>query len=598
MIPSPPTAPCRAPLLLAQMKSAIGGSAWRRIGEVKAVATARMSGLSGTAIFASDVRTGRYAQRFTISVMGSSAQVYDGRTVWSQDISGGVHPLDATFARERAVTNAYLTRQEYLSSSSRARVTCLANEVDDGRVVERLFVQPVHGIPAVLAVDPKTHLLDSVTERLPSSVAVTRFSDYRELDDVVLPFTIASGSVSEPDDDYVANVRRYVFRKRADATDFSRPRQLHPAIMLGGATSTTVPLRIDGRQLLVWASINGHRSMPFILDTGGHAILTTGAAKLLGIRGSGAGTSGGSGAGTVALQYAPVFSVRIGRAELRDQRFLIINYPYEFYERGQRQPLAGILGLEIFERFAARIDYGRERLTLTPLAHYTHASGGVALPITFQEDMPMGYAVADGHRGLFGIDTGNAGVVILFGTFLRNTGLLHVYSKGIAVQGHGTGGSNAATLVTLRRFEIAGRTFRRVPAALTRMQSGSFSSWTEAGNVGYEILARFVPTFDYAQGLLYLDESPFAHEPRRVRAGFIAEKVVPNSFIVAQVVPGSVAADVGMVPGDSIVAVDGKPATQLSFGDLYALVTGKPGTNIRLTIVHDGKRRVVQLILR
>jgi membrane-associated protease RseP (regulator of RpoE activity) len=598
MITPPPTVACHAPVLIDRMKAAIGGGAWRGVGAVTATGEATISGLHGTFSSTADLRSGTYVRHFTIRVMGSSAEGFDGRTAWGQDISGGVHSFDAPFARKRARTEAYLARDGYFSANDPASLRCLGETRDDGATVDRIGVTPAGGIPAVLAIDATTHLLASVSERLPTTTEVTRYSDYREYAGVVLPFAITSGTIAEPEDGYAALVQSYALRSTANAAEFRAPVDAHPVEMLDGATSTTVPLRIEGRQLLVWASIDGHPSAPFILDTGGHAILTAQAARTFGVHAAGAGVSGGSGAGTISLQYAPVARIRIGNAVLHDQRFLVIPYPYSFYERGDKTPVAGILGLEVFERLAARIDYGRGHLTLTPLQHYVHPATGRSLPIVFQEDMPLGVATADGHSGLFGIDTGNGGTVILFGDFLERSGLERVYPGGVRAEGHGTGGSDAGRIVMLHRFTLAGRSFDTVPTFLTHMHDGSFSSWTEAGNFGYEVLSRFVPTFDYARGVLYLDDSPYAHAPPKNRAGFIAGKDDPSAFVVLRVAPGSNAAAAGLRAGDRIIAVDGTPSEQVSFGDLYDRMIAAPGSVLTLRVQSGTTSRDIRVVLR
>ncbi len=466
----------------------------------------------------------------------------------------------------------------------------------DGRDVVVIRVQPREGTSADLAIDAQTHLLASISERLPTTTEITRFDDYRLVDGAARPFIVMSGTAAEPANGYTFEVRRYAVLPVAQSSDFEKPVALNPARMNAGATSTTVPLALDGRQLLVWASIDGQRAMPFILDTGGHAILTTQAAKALAIHAAGAGVSGGSGAGTVALQFARIASLRIGAASIPNQTFLVIDYPYSFYERGRRQPIAGILGLEVFERFATQIDYGRKRLTLTPFSNYTHR-GGAAVPLSFQEDMPLADAAADGHRGLFGIDTGNAGSVILFGAFLERTRLGARYASGINAAGHGTGGSNSGHLAKIAGFTFGKRSFSGVPAFLTYMKSGAFSSWTEAGNFGYEILSRFVPTFDYARGVLYVESSSFEHAPPPNRAGFVADKDRPDFFTVERVRPGSPATAAGIEAGDRITMIDGKPADDYSYGDLYDRVTAAPGTVLRLRIVHKSDTRDLSLVL-
>ncbi len=598
---TPGTSTCSAADVLAQLRFATGDDRWNGVAQVTAEGNAVVAGLHGSGRLYADLVHGRYAQSFDISVMGQSAEVYDGTTLWTQDISGGVHPYDTPFAREEAATSTYLTRRGYVDPHADATIACLGSAIEAGQPVTVIRVQPRGGIPAQLAIDAQTHLLASIGERfpLPGDDSVTRFADYRTVDGLVLPFSISVGTQKDPTDGYALNVRDYAILPRVRAADFARPRARDEARMLGGAASTTVPLRLEGRQLLIWASIDGHAPMPFILDTGGHAILTTLAAKSLGLSTQGTGESGGSGAGTIATHYTRVRSVRVGNAELLDQPFLVIPYPYAFYERGKRAPLAGILGLEIFERFAVRIDYGDRRITLTPLGTFHHTGSGTAVPLMFedQEDMPVVHAAADGHLGLFGTDTGNAGVLILFGDFLDRTGLSIRYSGGLKTTGQGTGGSNTGRIEQLHSFTVGGNRLHHVITEFTHMTSGSFSSSTEAGNFGLSILSRFLPTFDYASDTLYLDPEIRTTPILRNHSGMGFQKNQPGAFEVFQVVAGSAAAAAGIVAGDRIVAINGKDASDYSAADLSDLVTGPRGTRLSLRVEHAGSSRDVTLVL-
>lgn len=589
---------CDAALTLSRMHAAIGGARWNGITQINAYGTATVSGLRGTARFDDDLVRGRYARRFQIAVMGFDAEIYDGSTIWAQDISGGVHPYDSPYAREQSVTNAYLARRGYFDPRSAASFACMGTRVDNGRSQVVIRVQPNGGSPAELAIDAQTNLLASVTQRAPLERSVATYADYRTVDGVVLPFSISAGTAKDPTDDYAFTVMRYELRRDVRSADFSKPVAREAVRMLGGAASSTVPMMLEGRQLMVWASINGRPEMPFILDTGGHAILTATAAKSLGLTAAGAGKSGGSGAGTISTAYARVRSVRIGSAELLDQPFLIIPYPYSFYERGKRTPLAGILGLEVFERFAVRLDYGDRTVTFTPLSTFRDARG-TPVPITFESDpdVPMVDAAADGNEGLFGVDTGNAGDLILYGPFLERTGLDTRYAGGTLVVGHGTGGTNTGRLDTLRTFTIGAHALHGIEADFTNMKSGAFSAWTQAGNVGFSILSRFVPTFDYARQVLYLAPAQRATPIPPNRSGLGFTKNEPGAFDVILVKPGSAAASAGIVAGDRIVAVNGKIAADLSRADLVSIVTRAPGTIVSLRILHSGATRDVTLTL-
>ncbi len=587
---------CSAAAVLGQVAAATGGASWTGVSEVVASGRLTSSGLYGTAQTYDDLHDGRFALRFRLPVKGTSARVYDGHTVWARDVSGGVHPYDSWYPRARAVTESYLTRRAYLQPHESVGATCVG-VAKNGIPSALVRLAPSGGIPATLSIDTRTHLIDSVAIRTPITTDLTTFADYRQAGALVLPYAIAFSSTYEPANADRIEVTRYAIMPRVNAADFARPAARQSARMLGGTGSTTVPIVLEGRQLLVWASIDGRPAMPFILDTGGHAILDTVAAKTLGLRAAGAGVSGGAGAGTIALQYARIRSVRIGDAELLDQPFLVIPYPYDFYERGRKAPLAGILGLEWFERYAATIDYARRTLTLTPLRAFSYDGHGTPVPMRFQEDMPLARASAEGHDGSFGVDTGNAGVVVLYGDFLGRSGLLAKHVRGYAQLGKGTGGTNSGRIEMLSSFAIGGHTLPSLAAYFTQMKSGSFSSWTEAGDLGLTVLSRFTPTFDYANQMLYLDPAahPLVIAPNR--SGLTFEKNQPGAIDVLAVRPNSAASEVGIVAGDQIVAVNGKGARDLSSADFLDAVTAPRGTAVQLTIAHGATTRAVELIL-
>jgi PDZ domain/Aspartyl protease len=587
---------CDARQVLDAMRAATGGDRWNAVAQISAYGSATTAALTGTARIDEDLRDGRFAQYFEIPVQGPSASVYDGRTLWSQDVSGGVHPMDSAFPRARAITDSFLAARRYFDRTARAAYTCRAI-VQAGHPFAIVRVVPANGIPANLTIATATHRLASVDEKYPFTTWSARYADYRRTGGLVLPYRLSYGTALDPADVMNVTVTRYALSPAVTAADFARPAFRNPAEMAGGQASTTVPMTLEAGQLIVWASIDGHPAMPFILDTGGHAILTTGAAETLGLQGSGAGETDGSGPNAVPVRYANVASVQIGDALIRNQHFLIIPYDYSFYERGAKPPLAGILGLEFYERYATRIDYGARTVTFTPLPSFAYRGDGTPVPIRFQEDMPMVQAAADGHAGLFGTDTGNSGSLILFGQFLDATGLAARYPGPNAVMGRGTGGANTGHIGTLQAFTFGGTTLRDVQTYFTNMQSGSFASWTEGGNVGYRVLSRFVPTYDYADETLYLENDPNAPPLGTNRSGLSFVKMQPNVIDVAAVRPGSAAASAGIAAGDEIAGIDGKPASDYSRADFYDLVTQPAGTRLDLRVTRAGKSRDVTLVL-
>lgn len=64
----------------------------------------------------------------------------------------------------------------------------------------------------------------------------------------------------------------------------------------------------------------------------------------------------------------------------------------------------------------------------------------------------------------------------------------------------------------------------------------------------------------------------------------------PDGFEVTWAVPGLAAHELGLGAGDRIVAVAGRPATELTGDELERLLVGTEGTELALTVVVDGER--------
>ena len=184
-------ATCQSGQVLRDMRLALGGAGWNGIAQISANGKATIAGLHGSARFDDDLHGGRYARRFNIAVMGSSAEIYDGTTAWAQDISGGVRPYDSPYAHELTVTEGFLSRRAYFDPNSGATIRCAGTRTGAAGTQLVLRVRPKGGAAADLAIDARTHLLSSVTMRTALDRSVIRYADYRTLEGLVLPFAIS-----------------------------------------------------------------------------------------------------------------------------------------------------------------------------------------------------------------------------------------------------------------------------------------------------------------------------------------------------------------------------------------------------------------------
>ena len=139
-------------------------------------------------------------------------------------------------------------------------------------------VTPKSGRTLVLWIDQTSHLIDRAELDLAIFHKTIRYGSYKKFDGLTLP-TIITSDVGDPSDIDTVTVQRWTASPKLDGAALQRVPLPHDARVSDGALSSTVPLILEGGTLLVMASVNNGPPMRFILDTGGHAILTPEAAS-------------------------------------------------------------------------------------------------------------------------------------------------------------------------------------------------------------------------------------------------------------------------------------------------------------------------------
>jgi len=254
-----------------------------------------------------------------------------------------------------------------------------------------------------------------------------------------------------------------------------------------------------GSRLLVDARVNGH-AVKALLDSAAEATLIdpafAGALKLA----SGT-TVTGQGSGDASFDAALIKGVelQVFGVTLPDQTVAVT----ELADVGRRllgQPLDVILGREIFDAARLRIDIEGRRITVMPR---DTVPPGIRLELTTEngvETLPVRLEGAGEQRAVF--DLGN-GSEVLVGSKLAAR--LHLLTDGRQVssaRGGGLGGETSRQLIPLHSLEVAGRTFREVPAAIDSQPSAADL------NIGVSILRHFVITSDFAAHTLWLQPRP------------------------------------------------------------------------------------------
>jgi hypothetical protein len=571
--------------MLHALRDASGGDRWRDVHALTATGTQTADGLGGPLHSAVDLRDGHYRED-TRNALFAGTEGLDDKGRWHRDMSGLLHDYDSAEAKTVATTGAWLRRRDYLfPERNNASFRIVEPATEKGRTYDRIEATPRNGRTVTLWIDRATGMLDRTRMLASFQTVTTRYGDYREVDGLRLPFRIAD-DVGDPDGATVSVLSRYAIVDTLPAGALQRPaNRVTDVVMRNGATHASVPMQLESGMLLIDVSIDGKGPMPFILDTGGHAILTADAAKKLGMSTQGGGVSYGSGPGSMATQYTHVGTLTLGDAKIANQPFIIIPFT-DWTDRGSRPPVAGILGLEIFERFAVTFDYDAGKLLLQPYDHgeAPKKAEGTTLPLQFTDDMPLVEATLDGKPGIFGIDTGNSGYTLIAPQWAARVGIADRYLKGIPSPTGGVGGLFVAHLAPIHSLTLGDHQVTRIAGMLTTPDAGATGNPSEAGNIGQNVLSRFKVHFDYRRGEMVLAPRDNYTPPEPMTAGFRAMKKNRDSFTVVWVDKGGPAEHAGLKAKDEIVAVDGQPVRDVGRAALTDWHMHHPGKPLPLTL--------------
>ena len=546
--------------------------------------TVRVDYLHGRFTELIDARNGRFVRRFSLAGLAETTGS-DGTTAWIKDWSGTVHRYDAAHAHAVAATDAWFERRGWCASDRlAARMTQAVRRLQAGRAFDVVQAVPRGGVPVEIWFEVASGLPDRTILRLNEDTRVVRFSDWREAGGSVIPFV---RRIEYPEGGDVVTLTTLAIEPdpAPRAADFAPPSAPDDVRMARGARSTTVPIRFEAHKILVGVMLNGKGPFPFVLDTGGHFILSAATARRLALTvlGQNPKADPASGGGFVRVR-----ELRIGDAIVRDNVAHMIPYPFARLERGRLPPKAGWLGLELFERFAAIIDPDKRTLTLTPLREHAARYAGTRVPLSFDEDAPLAPCRVDGVPGECMIDTGNAGPTIVEGHWARGAGLNPRFTRGL----------DAGQGVRIARAELdvgAVHLPREIVAAYPPAVRGSESTTVEAAILSETVHERYVTSIDYRQGAMWLAAVRNRTAPPFNRSGLQLRRRPDGTFDITFVYARSPAAAAGLRPGDRIVAIDGKSAPDVTPDDLTAANAAPVGT-VRTYGVLSGRSYVPRIV--
>jgi hypothetical protein len=478
-------------------------------------------------------------------------------------------------------------------------VAYVGREKEGGRTLDHLAVTPKGGGRFEAWFDADTHLLARTAEPQQFFHTQTLYGDYRREGRVMVAHRRSVDFGTGPSNVQTFTLRTLSFGPAKPLTAYARPAAAPTGgRIVGGAASVTVPFRLLNNHVYVQATIDGKGPYTFIVDTGGHTLISPRAAKEAGLTSVGESATSGAGEKTEVTGFARYHEIALGGVRLTDQTGFVTGV----YEKAiEGVPVDGMLGFELFARFAVRLDYGAQTMTLWDPARFDPKDAGVAVPFVFYDHLPAVAGLIDDMPARFDIDTGSRVEVDVTSPFVAHMNLRARYTPGVStITGWGVGGASRSYVVRIPSLTLGTVKIDHVVAGLSEAKGGSISDPNYEGNVGSGLLKRFVVTFDYAHKTMYLRpiEPPPADAGSFDRAGLWIN-AADDGFAVTAVAAGAPAAEAGLAAGDLITAIDGKPARPEGLSDARAALRTLPaGAQLTLAVRRAGAERTVRLTLR
>jgi PDZ domain/Aspartyl protease len=537
-----------------------------------------------------DVKTGRFVREVRLP-NGDSADGFDGVSEWIRPAGIAAYVKGDADSRLGATDESFrVERGWWFTDRCAASSEYAGTQTEDAHTFDLVRITPEAGRPFVLWVDRTTHLISRVVEQQAEGVSIIRYTDYRWIGGVRLPFAI------QREDEYTANETQTIQAVDINPVISDGRFSLPPAPTPSGPVSTTVPFRLENGKILIGVTVNGKGPFEAEFDSGGDLLIGPTVVKDLGLAAGGAQKSVGGGEGSVTTQDGVVDTIAIGDAAINHPRFSSFAWNEVFPQRL-------LVGLEVLQHYVVRIDFEAMTLTLTRPDSFDYRGTGAVIPFHFQDNQPEVYGAVDGIAGVFTVDTGANGSLLLVAPFARRYNLAERYH---AVIPYGGKSITATHGVYCRAGEVTlngpdGRPAVRVSRPITRIsqQHGGYDAdHYVSGNIEIGILKQFNVTFDYARQRLILEPNRFYGQPDVFnRSGMRLETNSPG-WRVASVVPGGPAERAGVHQGDVIVAIEGKPGTALDGGAIHDIMVGPVGSTLHVTLRSGTANRDVELTLR
>ena len=262
----------------------------------------------------------------------------------------------------------------------------------------------------------------------------------------------------------------------------------------------------------------------------------------------------------------------------------------------------GVLGSEIFNRFVVKVDYQKQTIRLYEPEKFTKPRGFKKVPIEVRDLRPF-VKVTLKQKGQkpvdvnLLIDTGASSALFLDEEnnpeiVLPENNIKHIVGSGLTGEIKGRVGRVNKVRIG-KRFK-----FRKVVASypenwnIRKQIDGTNGNFVRYGTIGSDMLSKFIVIYDYMHNCMYIKKADgykdaFRFNTLGLRITAIGEDL--DQYFINEIIPNSPAEKNGLLKGDEIIALDGKPVFFYKFSEINNILRESPGKRTVIIIRRDGQ---------
>ncbi|MFL5563344.1 MAG: aspartyl protease family protein [Gemmatimonadaceae bacterium] len=371
----------------------------------------------------------------------------------------------------------------------------------------------------------------------------------------------------------------------------------------------TFPFEFEDARLFVPVKLADSATRWMILDTGASpTILDANVAAALGLTVTPAGSTTGAGTNSLRVGRARSVSLRVGGVPLGPTDVSVSEID-SLLAPSQGRHAPGIIGSRFFLEHVVEIDFARSVVEVHDPATYRYDGRGIALPMTLNNGVPLiaGRMTApDGTvipmRLL--VDLGAKSTLLVSEHFIAEQALMPRFpNRVVSPLGAGVGGTTRYAFTRLPELALGSGGDALVTDSIVAGLSvgGTLRTDWYDGLLGADFLQRYRVIFDYSRKRVILEpRTPVVPPAAYDMSGMflLASGSDLRTFVVRELVQGGPAEAAGIAVGDTLVALDGQPATAVTLGSLRQRLKAGDGREVRIEVARGGGRSVHVVRLR